>query len=125
MALTGLYTDPPDIVISGINAGENLGDDVLYSGTVAAAMEGRYLGYPAIAVSIANHRPRYFETAVQAVLALLPKIPDYPEGSMILNVNVPDLPWEQIKGIQVTRLGQRHRAEPVIKDKDPRGRDIY
>lgn len=125
LALTGLYTDPPDIVISGINAGENLGDDVLYSGTVAAAMEGRYLGYPAIAVSIANHRPRYFETAVRAVLALLPKIPDYPEGSMILNVNVPDLPWEQIKGIRVTRLGQRHRAEPVIKDKDPRGRDIY
>ncbi|WP_020558127.1 5'/3'-nucleotidase SurE [Thiofilum flexile] len=125
LALTGLYTDPPDIVISGINAGANLGDDVLYSGTVAAAMEGRYLGYPSIAVSMAHHQPKYFETAVQAVLALLPKIPDYPEDCMILNVNVPDLPWAQIKGFQVTRLGQRHRAEPVIHLQDPRGRDIY
>lgn len=125
LALTGLYTDPPDIVISGINAGENLGDDVLYSGTVAAAMEGRYLGYPAIAVSIASHRPQHFASAAKAVQELLPKIPDYPEGNMILNINVPDLPWEQIKGFQVTRLGQRHRAEPVIRTTDPRGREIF
>ena len=125
LALTGLYTDQPDIVISGINAGANMGDDVLYSGTVAAAMEGRYLGYPAIAVSLNSHQPLHFDSAVRAVLQLLPRIPDYPEGSMILNVNVPDLPWDKIKGFQVTRLGQRHRAEPVIRERDPRGREIF
>lgn len=126
----GLYANDPDIVISGINAGANLGDDVLYSGTVAAAMEGRFLGYPALAVSLVARQQgqplTHYASAVQAVLQLLPRIADYPDqSSMILNVNVPDLPWEQIRGFKVTRLGNRHRFEPVIRAQDPRGRDIY
>lgn len=126
----GLYVNEPDIVISGINAGANLGDDVLYSGTVAAAMEGRFLGYPALAISLAaQHGGRavqHYASAVQVALQLLPHLAAYPDqGSMILNVNVPDLPWEQIRGFKVTRLGNRHRSEPVIRAQDPRGRDIY
>lgn len=127
LGLTGLYThdDAPDIVISGVNAGANLGDDVNYSGTVAAAMEGRFLGRPALAISL--HAPyTHYETAVQVVKTLLPSLHHYPEpNTMILNVNVPDLPVDQLQGYQVTRLGQRHKAEPVIKAKDPRGNDVY
>ena len=126
LGLTALFDKEPDIVISGINAGANLGDDVLYSGTVAAAMEGRFLGYPAIAVSSTSFQPKYFESAIQAVKNLLGQIDHYPDNAnMILNVNVPDLPWNEIKGMQVTRLGQRHRAEPIYKMQDPRGDDIY
>ncbi|RTZ66293.1 MAG: 5'/3'-nucleotidase SurE [Aquificaceae bacterium] len=126
LALTGLYDNAPDIVISGINAGENMGDDVIYSGTVAAAMEGRNLGLPAIAVSLASFQPQYFATAVEAVVVLLRQLSDFGEKSdTILNVNVPDVPWGEIKGFQATRLGKRHKAESVIKDKDPRGNDIY
>ncbi|MDD5395104.1 MAG: 5'/3'-nucleotidase SurE [Thiothrix sp.] len=127
----GLYAQDPDIVISGINAGANLGDDVLYSGTVAAAMEGRFLGYPSLAVSLtafhSTHLPvTHYASAVQAVLHLLPHLQAYPDrGSMILNVNVPDIPWEQIQGFRVTRLGSRHRSEAVIREVDPRGRDIF
>lgn len=125
----GLYAKDPDIVISGINAGPNLGDDVLYSGTVAAAMEGRFLGFPALAVSLASaHRQpaQHYATAVKVVLQLLEDINTYPDRSnMILNVNVPDLPWEQVRGFQVTRLGYRHRSEPIIRTHDPRGREIY
>jgi 5'-nucleotidase len=124
-----LYATDPDIVISGINAGANMGDDVLYSGTVAAAMEGRFLGYPSLAVSLAplEHRPLvHYATAVKAVLQLLPLVKTYPDtANMILNVNVPDVPWEQLKGFCVTRLGQRHRSEPVIRAEDPRGKPIY
>ena len=126
LGLTALFDEEPDIVISGINAGANLGDDVLYSGTVAAAMEGRFLGYPAIAISSTSFQPKHFESAIQAVKQLLSQIDHYPDNAnMILNVNVPDLPWDEIKGMQVTRLGQRHRAEPVYKMKDPRGENIY
>ncbi len=126
LGLTALYKQEPDIVISGINAGANLGDDVLYSGTVAAAMEGRFLGYPALAVSTTSFQPQHFESAVQAVELILADIKSYPDNTnMILNINVPDLPWNKIKGLQVTRLGQRHRAEPVYKMQDPRGEDIY
>ena len=126
----GLYANDPDMVISGINAGANLGDDVLYSGTVAAAMEGRFLGCPALAVSLASqqggHQVQHYASAVQAVLQLLPTLADYPDrGQMVLNVNVPDLPWQQIRGFQVKRLGSRHRSEPIIRDTDPRGRTIY
>lgn len=126
----GLYAKDPDIVISGINAGANMGDDVLYSGTVAAAMEGRFLGHPAIAVSLAiaihKHGEHHYASAVRAVLQLLPHIRHYPDqGNMILNINVPDLPWEQIKGFRVTRLGSRHRFEPMVRSTDPRGREIY
>lgn len=127
LAVTGdLFPHTPDVVISGINHGPNLGDDVLYSGTVAAAMEGRFLGYPALAVSINSHHPQYLDSAAQAIQHVLPRLRHYPnQGNLILNINVPDLPWEQIKGFQVTRLGQRHKAEPVIKSHDPRGKPIY
>lgn len=125
----GLYAHDPDMVISGINAGANMGDDVLYSGTVAAAMEGRFLGYPALAVSLAahhDHTEHHYTTAVQVVLQLLPLVPHYPDkNQMILNVNVPNVPWEAIQGFRVTRLGNRHRSEPVIRSQDPRGRDIF
>ncbi len=126
LGLTSLLTSKPDIVISGINAGANLGDDVLYSGTVAAAMEGRFLDCPAIAVSSTSFQPKYFDSATRVVKQLLGQINHYPNNdNMILNVNVPDLPWEQIKGIKVTRLGRRHCPEPIYKQKDPHGKDMY
>lgn len=126
LAITGLLTEEPDMVVSGINAGSNLGDDVIYSGTVAAAMEGRFLGLPAIAVSLVGQTPRYYETAAKVVLRLVEQLHRSPlPVDTILNVNVPDRPYEQLAGMQTTRLGHRHKAEPVVKAKDPRGRDIY
>ena len=127
IALTGLLDKDPDMVISGINAGANLGDDVIYSGTVAAAMEGRFLGLPAIAVSLVfDERPENYETAADAVALLVAQLRKDPlPADTILNINVPDLPWNEIKGFEVTRLGHRHRAEPVIKTMDPRGRPMY
>ena len=126
LALTGLYDTLPDLVIAGINAGANLGDDVIYSGTVAAATEGRNLGLPAIAVSCCGTKDYHFETAVTAILTLLKKLPNLNiAADTILNVNVPNVPWSEVKGFQVTRLGKRHQAEPIVKTQDPRGRDIY
>jgi 5'-nucleotidase len=127
IALTGLLEKDPDMVVSGINAGANLGDDVIYSGTVAAAMEGRFLGLPAIAVSLVfNERPVHYATAAEAVALLIDRLRKDPlPADTILNINVPDLPWEEIRGLEVTRLGRRHRAEPVIKASDPRGRPMY
>ncbi len=126
LAITGLLDHEPDMVVSGINAGANLGDDVIYSGTVAAAMEGRFLGLPAIAVSNVSFQPRHFETAAQVVLALLRRLECEPvPAETILNVNVPDIPFDQLKGWRSTRLGNRHRSEPVIRETDPRGRPIY
>ncbi len=127
LAVTGLLDTEPDMVFSGINAGANLGDDVLYSGTVAAAMEGRYLGLPAVAVSLAGGPgPVNYATAARVALHMLERLQDNPLPSdTILNVNVPDLSWEELQGFRATRLGCRHRAEPVIKDRDPRGRAIY
>ena len=126
LGLTALFEQEPDIVIAGINAGANLGDDVVYSGTVAAAMEGRFLACPAIALSSTSFQPQHFNSAIQVIKQLLNQINDYPDhANMILNVNVPDLPWHEIKGLQVTRLGRRNRSEPVCKQKDPRGKDIY
>ncbi|MDT8319856.1 MAG: 5'/3'-nucleotidase SurE [Xanthomonadales bacterium] len=127
VALTGLLDEDPDMVVSGINAGANLGDDVIYSGTVAAAMEGRFLGLPAIAVSLVYHEaPRHFETAAEAVARLIGQLQhDSLPADTILNINVPDLPWGEIKGFEGTRLGNRHRAEPAIKAEDPRGRAVY
>ncbi len=126
LALTGLMKQLPDMVVSGINQGANLGDDVLYSGTVAAAMEGRNLGYPAIAVSCCSSTPKHYETAARATLVVIDRLRQQalPSDS-ILNINVPDLPWNEINGFRATRLGNRHRAEPVIPAKDPRGRDIW
>lgn len=126
LAITGLLDQEPDMVIAGINHGANMGDDVLYSGTVAAATEGRFLGLPAMAVSLASNTPRHFDSAAQVTLTLLQRFAKQPlNNDTVLNVNVPDLPLDQIQGIQVTRLGQRHKAEPVIKSEDPRGRPIY
>jgi len=126
LAITGLLKHEPDMVVSGINAGANLGDDVLYSGTVAAAMEGRFLGFPAIAVSLVGPSLLHYETAVKAVEHMLTHMRiESLSPDLILNVNVPDLHWGQINGFRATRLGHRHKSEPVIQDTDPRGRDIY
>lgn len=126
LAITGLLDHRPDIVVSGINAGANLGDDTLYSGTVAAAMEGRFMGLPAIAVSNVGYQPQHYDAAAQVVVRLLQDLPSHPlPPSSILNINVPDVPYEQLQGIEVTRLGYRHIAEDVVRDKDPRGRPIY
>jgi len=126
LAITGLLETEPDMVIAGINAGGNLGDDVLYSGTVAAAMEGRFLGYPSMAMSLVGPNLKHYDTAAQIASRLVSRLQEesFPRD-IILNVNVPDLPMSEIKGIQSTRLGHRHKAEPIIKSKDPRGRDIY
>ncbi|HHT9951951.1 TPA: 5'/3'-nucleotidase SurE [Legionella pneumophila] len=126
LALTGFLEPIADIVVSGINEGANLGDDVLYSGTVAAAMEGRYLGLPAIAISMVGDNIQHYETAAIIAKQLVIKLSANKLPSQtILNVNVPDLPLSQIRGLQVTRLGTRHSAEPIIKEYDPRGRPIY
>ena len=128
LALCGLLDDDPDLVVSGINNAANLGDDVIYSGTVAAAMEGRYLGLPAIAVSLCSrdHQPENFQTAARAVMLLMERLLADPlPADTILNVNVPDRPWDNIQGFEVTRLGHRHRAESSVSQLDPRGRRVY
>jgi len=128
LALAGLLDFQPDIVVSGINNAANLGDDVIYSGTVSAAMEGRFLGLPAIAVSLVttDHKGVHFESAAQAALILMQQLLVDPlPADTILNVNVPDRPWDEIRGFAVTRLGRRHRSAPCIRQNDPRGRPIY
>jgi len=126
LAITGILDTEPDIVISGPNDGPNMGDDVLYSGTIAAATEGRHLGLPAIAVSMGSFEPQHFETACWAIEKILLKLQQTPlTDDTILNVNVPDLPIEQVKGFKSTRLGNRHKSEGVIKQKNPRGQAIY
>jgi len=126
LAITGLLESDPDMVISGINSGANLGDDVLYSGTVAAAMEGRYLGCPAIAVSLVSKNPEYYETAVQVVMRLVSSLSELSKTrDILLNVNVPDLPYEQIRRFEITRLGQRHKSEPAMPSQDPHGRSVF
>jgi 5'-nucleotidase len=126
LAITGLLDEEPDMVISGINSGANLGDDVIYSGTVAAAMEGRFLGYPAVAVSLTGKKQEHYATAAQAVRRIVARLQRDPlPPDVILNVNVPDMPWEYLAGFMVTRLGHRHKSEPVIMAADPRGRPIY
>ncbi len=126
LGITGLLDHEPDMVVSGINAGANLGDDVLYSGTVAAAMEGRFLGLPAMAVSLVGDRGVHYETAAIIVVRLIENLStSVVPPDTILNINVPDLPLDRIAGLEVTRLGHRHKAEPVVRAKDPRGRDIY
>ena len=126
LAITGLLAEVPDIVVAGINAGANLGDDILYSGTVAAATEGRFLGLPAIAVSLVSEVPAYYETAAFVVKKLVQQLSREPlPANTILNVNVPDVPLTALRGFEVTRLGSRHRAEPTIKTTSPRGHTIY
>jgi len=128
LALAGLLDHEPDIVVSGINNSANLGDDVIYSGTVSAAMEGRFLGLPAIAVSLVSkdHHGEHYDCAARAVLMLMERLLVDPlPADTILNVNVPDRPWEEIRGFEVTRLGKRHRSAPCIRQTDPRGKPIW
>lgn len=128
LAISGFFDFEHDMVVSGINDGANLGDDVLYSGTVAAAIEGRFLGLPTIAVSLCMEpgSGRHFTAAAEVARRLVSQLLRKPlEQARILNVNVPDLPLHQLRGFRSTRLGYRHRSEPVIKAHDPRGRPVY
>ncbi len=128
LAITGLLDHEPDMVVSGVNTGANMGDDVLYSGTVAAAMEGRFLGLPAIAVSLVCEpdTEHNYATAARVARTLVQRLMRDPlPADTILNVNVPDVRYEQLRGYAATRLGRRHRAEPLVRDRDPRQRPIY
>jgi 5'-nucleotidase len=134
LAVSGLFPFEPDMVVSGINDGSNLGDDVLYSGTVAAATEGRFLGKAAVAVSLhtdglRGDAERYFETGAHYARVVVERLIATPltllGRATILNVNVPNIPVSAVKGIKVTRLGNRHRSEAVIRAEDPRGRPVY
>ena len=135
LAVSGLFPFEPDMVVSGINDGSNLGDDVLYSGTVAAATEGRFLGKPSVAVSLQTDglrgdAERHFETGAHFARQIVERLLATPLAltlgrATILNVNVPNIPVAAVKGIKVTRLGNRHRSEAVIKAEDPRGRPVY
>jgi 5'-nucleotidase len=126
LALTGFLDFEPDLVVSGINHGANLGDDTIYSGTVAAAMEGRFLGLPTIAVSLVGNKLAHFNTAAAVAVELVQKIERAPFPSdVILNLNVPNIPLSELKGVRATRLGFRHKSEQILKDIDPYGRPIY
>ena len=135
LAISGLFPFEPDMVVSGINDGSNLGDDVLYSGTVAAATEGRFLGKSAVAISLntdglRGDDLRHFETAGHFARRIVEKLIAAPivqalGRATILNVNVPNIPIADVKGLRVTRLGNRHRSEKVIRAEDPRGRPVY
>lgn len=126
LAVTGMLDTQPDMVISGINAGANMGDDTIYSGTVAAATEGFLLGIPAIAVSLAGKELAHYETAARVVVDLVRRFnKKLHVRPWLLNVNVPDVAYVQLQGSVVTRLGKRHRAEPVIKSTNPRGETVY
>ncbi|MFT3762621.1 MAG: 5'/3'-nucleotidase SurE [Pseudoxanthomonas sp.] len=128
LALTGMLEFDPDIVVSGINNSANLGDDVIYSGTVSAAMEGRFLGLPAVAMSLVttDHVARNYATAARAAVEIVARLKADPlPADTILNVNVPDLPWDEVAGFEVTRLGNRHRSEPCLPQNDPRGGVVY
>jgi 5'-nucleotidase len=126
LAITGLLDEEPDMVISGINSGANMGDDVLYSGTVAAAMEGRFLGLPSMAVSLVLDGGAHYQTAARVVISLLERMAGVRmPPATILNVNVPDIPYQALRGVRATRLGHRHKAEPVVRSTDPRGEPIY
>jgi len=125
VAITGMLEREPDMVVSGINNSANLGDDVIYSGTVAAAIEGRFLGLPSVAVSLATGERigRHYATAARAAAEIIARLQVDPlPADTILNVNVPDLPWDEIRGFEVVRLGHRHRADPCVPQEDPRGR---
>jgi 5'-nucleotidase len=126
LALTGFLEEEPDLVVSGINHGANLGDDVIYSGTVAAAMEGRFLGFPTIAVSLVGHRLQHFDTAARVATELVQRLQrNVLPSEFIFNVNVPDRPYDELAGFRTVRLGFRHKSEPVVRSEDPHGRTIY
>ncbi|HXZ54403.1 MAG TPA: 5'/3'-nucleotidase SurE [Burkholderiales bacterium] len=126
LAVTGLLEHMPDMIVSGINLGANMGDDTIYSGTVAAATEGYLLGIPSLAISLTSKAGRHYETAARVARELVERFQRLPLGEpVLLNVNVPDIPYEVLKGIEVTRLGKRHKAEPVIKTTTPRNQTVY
>jgi 5'-nucleotidase len=126
LAVTGLLDALPDIVVSGINHGANMGDDTIYSGTVAAATEGFLLGIPAIAISLVAQAGEHYQTAVRVAADLVERFRVRPLGQpVLLNVNVPDVPHAELRGMHVTRLGKRHKAEPVMKSTNPRGDTVY
>ena len=126
IALTGLMDIMPDMVISGINDGANMGDDTIYSGTVAAAMEGYLLGIPSFAISMSQHNATHFETAARVTVELVQQyLSDNFNSPTLLNINVPDVPYDELQGRTVTRLGKRHKAEPVIQLKTPRNETVY
>jgi 5'-nucleotidase len=128
LAISGLFDFEHDMVVSGVNDGANLGDDVLYSGTVAAAVEGRFLGLPTIAVSLCTSGAPggHFESGAEVARLLVTHLLKSPlQRALILNVNVPDVPFAQLKGFRASRLGYRHRSAAVMKAQDPRGRPVY
>jgi 5'-nucleotidase len=128
LAISGFFDFEHDMVISGVNDGPNLGDDVLYSGTVAAAIEGRFLGLPTLALSLctAPRSGRHFESGARVARLLLERLLEEPlERALILNVNVPDVPFGELEGFRATRLGYRHRSEQVVRAHDPRGQPVY
>ena len=126
LAVTGMLEHEPDMVVSGVNLGPNMGDDTIYSGTVAAAMEGFLLGVPSIAVSLASFEGRHFATAARVARELAERFLARPFGvPALLNMNVPDVPYDTLAGIRNTRLGRRHKAEPVVKQVSPRGETVY
>jgi len=126
IALTGLMDRMPDMVISGINDGANMGDDTIYSGTVAAAMEGYLLDIPSIAISMSQHNCTHFETAARVAAELVQQFQKVCfKSPTLLNVNVPDIPYNELQGREVTRLGKRHKAEPVVQLKTPRNETVY
>ena len=126
LAVTGLLDDLPDVVISGVNHGANMGDDTIYSGTVAAATEGFLLGIPSIAISLVANGNDHFITAARVAADITQRFARKPPGQpTLLNVNVPDVEYEKLGGIEITRLGKRHKAEPVVKASTPRGGTVY
>jgi len=126
LAVTGLLDFLPDMVVSGINHGANMGDDTIYSGTVAAATEGFLLGIPSLAVSLASKTGDHFETAAAIAVELVERFKRAPlTQPVLLNVNVPSVPLSELSGVEVTRLGRRHKAEPVVKVQTPRGESAY
>jgi len=126
MAVTGILDFEPDVIVSGINSGSNMGDDTLYSGTVAAATEGYLLGIPSIAISLVGTVFEHYRTAALVAHTLVERIKLAPFGApVLLNVNVPDVPYAELNGMEVTRLGRRHKAQPVVSGRNPRGETVY
>jgi 5'-nucleotidase len=126
VALTGLLDRMPDLVVSGINNGQNMGDDTIYSGTVAAAMEGYLFGLPSIAFSHVDKGHAHLDDAARKAADLVERYVEHRlAGPFLLNVNIPNLPYDQLREVRCTRLGKRHQAEPVIRQTSPRGETIY
>jgi len=126
IAVTGLLDFTPDVVVSGVNLGANMGDDTIYSGTVAAAVEGYLLGIPSVAVSLTSKVGEHFDSAIGVALQMVGRLRRQPFGEPVLfNVNVPDIPVARLGGLEITRLGKRHKAEPVVELKTPRGEKAY